>query len=229
MSASRSFDLARLQLRHPDAFFCSLSYGRYKYLNQTTDLYLYLRIGILIMITGFCCLCFSLPFYPDFVTSKYQALSAGTIVMIGMLYPYIWRAQFQAKYSSARYAKRLQLCLYMQTLIAILSFINYQYFHSAIITLPCLALLAFSSLVPVLVEPCFRVSTRSTLLVRLQKIRQLAYWSYQQSQSKEPEPVPYQKDLKQYYLDLHHSCMLEEQKLLDEIHYKNIKDVFSDH
>ena len=53
MSASRSFDLARLQLRHPDAFFCSLSYGRYKYLNQTTDLYLYLRIGILIMITGF--------------------------------------------------------------------------------------------------------------------------------------------------------------------------------
>ena len=41
--------------------------------------------------------------------------------MIGMLYPYIWRAQFQAKYSSARYAKRLQLCLYMQTLIAILS------------------------------------------------------------------------------------------------------------
>jgi len=229
MSASRSFDLARLQLRHPDAFFCRLSYSRYKYLNQTIDPYLYLRIGILMLITAFCGLCFSLPFYPDFMDSKNQAISAGTIVLISMLYPYIWRAQLQAKYSSVRYAKRLQFCLYIQTLIVVLSLINYQYLHSAFIALPCLGLLAFSSFVAVLIEPGFRSSTRSTLLVRLQHIRQLAYWSYQQSQSKEPEPVPLQKDLKKYYLELHQRCMQEEQKLLDEIHYKNFKEAFLDH
>ncbi len=80
-----------------------------------------------------------------------------------------------------------------------------------------------------LIEPGFRSSTRSTLLVRLQHIRQLAYWSYQQSQSKEPEPVPLQKDLKKYYLELHQRCMQEEQKLLNEIHYKNFKEAFLDH
>lgn len=229
MSASRSFDLAKLQLRHPDAFFCTLSYSRYKYLNQTIDPYLYLRMGILILITGFCCLCFSLPFYPDFVASKHQAISAGMIVLISMLYPYIWRAQYQAKYSSARFAKRLQRCLYIQTLIVILSWVNFQYFHSVYITIPCLILLAFSSFVAVWVEPCFKNSTSSILLVRLQKIRQLAYWAYRESQSKEPQPVPLQKDLKKYYLDLHQRCMQEEQKLLEEIHYKNFKDAFLDH
>src|SRR5690606_839074 len=229
MSAPRSFDLAQLQLRHPDAFFCRLNYGRYKYLNQSIDLQLYLRIFILIMLTGFCCLCFSLPFYPDFVTSKHQAISAGSIVLMTLLYPYIWLSQYQAKYSSVRYAKRLQFCLYLQVPLVIFSLINYQYAHSVLIAFPCLLLLAFSSLIAVWVEPGFRNSTRSTLLVRLQKVRQLAYWSYRQSQSKDPQPVAHEHDLNQYYLTLHQRCMQEEQKLLDEIHYKSLKEAFSDH
>ncbi|MQW91700.1 hypothetical protein GFH30_09340 [Acinetobacter wanghuae] len=224
---SSSFNLQQLQLRHPDAFFYTLGYSRYKYFNPATDIHLYLRLSLLMLLTTLMCFLISAPLYWHYFEHKEQAISAGSMILIAFIYPYLWRMQIQAKYSSFRYAKRLQRCLYLQLPLFLLCLLNFKYTQSAVLGMPCLVFITLS-LATIWMEALFKNATPRIDLVRLQKIRQLAYWSYRQSRLKHPQAVAHQTHLKQYYLDLHHTCMQAEQSLLNQIRHSTIKDAFLD-
>ena len=87
-------------------------------------------------------------------------------------------------------------------------------------------ILALSSFGAVTLEPLFKSSCSAIDQIKLQKLRQLAFWAYQQSRSKTPQPIQDQSNLQAYYQNLYQQCMHEEQKLLSSIRFKNFKDYF---
>ncbi|WP_216933896.1 MULTISPECIES: hypothetical protein [unclassified Acinetobacter] len=224
---SHAFNLQQLQLRHPDAFFYTLGYSRYKCFNPVMDIHLYLRLLFFILLTALSCLFISAALYYHYFELKDQAISTASMILIALLYPYLWRMHIQAKYSSIRYAKRLQNCLYLQVPLLFLCLLNFKYIQSAFLSMLCLVLITFS-FSTIWIEAYFKNAVPRIALVRLQKIRQLAYWSYRQSRSNQPQTVPHQSNLKQYYFELHQKCMQEEQRLSDQIRYSTIKDAFLD-
>ncbi len=85
-------------------------------------------------------------------------------------------------------------------------------------------ILALSSFGAVILEPLFKSSCSAIDQIRLQKLRQLAFWAYQQSRSKTPQQIQGQSNLQAYYQNLYQQCMNEEQQLLGSIRFNSFKD-----
>jgi 16S rRNA U1498 N3-methylase RsmE len=85
-------------------------------------------------------------------------------------------------------------------------------------------ILAISSFGVVILEPLFKSSCSAIDQIRLQKLRQLAFWAYQQSKSKTPQQIQGQLNLQAYYQNLYQQCMNEEQQLLGSIRFNSFKD-----
>lgn len=226
MSAS-SFDFAKLQLQHPDAFFCKLGYSRYKFTNIFQNIRLLLLSQLFVLFTMLCCSVLSFSLYQqNYFTSPHQSMNVGAMQLLALLYLYVWWNLTRARYSSSSIANRLQTSLYILMGIFAGLAINFYWLQSEIINVIALLGMTLSSFCAVLIEPNFKVQSRATDWVKLQKIRQLAYWSYRQSKSKKPQAVAKQCNLQRYYAELHKNCMQQEQILLEKIQHKGFKDSF---
>jgi hypothetical protein len=226
MSELKHFDLAALQLRHPDAFFLKLRYSRFKF-NALQNIQFVIAINLVSLLICVTCSISSVFLEYYFFNNAQIAFNVTLIVLMALLYPYICYAQYQAKFSSKAYSQRLQNCLYLQIPIFLGLLLNLYLLHSDVLVMISMILLALTSLGAVTLEPFFKSSSSAIDQVKLQKLRQLAFWAYRQSKSKAPQQIQGQSDLPAYYQSLYQQCMHEEQQLLDTIRYHNFKDYFS--
>ena len=225
MSELKYFDLATLQLRHPDAFFLKLRYSRFKF-NALQNLQFVIAINLLSLLICVACSISSVLLEYYFFKNATIAFNVTLIMLMALLYPYIWYAQYQAQFSSKAYSQRLQNCLYLQIPIFLVLLLNLYVIHSDILVIISMIILALSSFGTVTLEPLFKSSCSAIDQIKLQKLRQLAFWAYQQSRSKTPQPIQDQSNLQAYYQNLYQQCMHEEQKLLSSIRFKSFKDYF---
>src|SRR5690606_9473985 len=223
MSELKYFDLATLQLRHPDAFFLKLRYSRFKF-NALQNLQFVIAINLLSLLICVACSISSVLLEYYFFKNATIAFNVTLIMLMDLLYPYIWYAQYQAQFSSKAYSQRLQNCLYLQIPIFLVLLLNLYVIHSDMLVIISMIILALSSFVAVTLAPLFKSSCSAIDQIKLQKLRQLAFWAYQQSRSKTPQPIQDQSNLQAYYQNLYQQCMHEEQKLLSSIRFKNFKD-----
>ena len=221
MSELKYFDLATLQLRHPDAFFLKLRYSRFKF-NALQNLQFVIAINLLSLLICVACSISSVLLEYYFFKNATIAFNVTLIMLMALLYPYIWYAQF----SSKAYSQRLQNCLYLQIPIFLVLLLNLYVIHSDMLVIISMIILALSSFGAVTLEPLFKSSCSAIDQIKLQKLRQLAFWAYQQSRSKTPQPIQDQSNLQAYYQNLYQQCMHEEQKLLSSIRFKSFKDYF---
>lgn len=225
MSELKYFDLATLQLRHPDAFFLKLRYSRFKF-NALQNLQFVIAINLLSLLICVTCSISSVLLEYYFFKNATIAFNVTLIMLMALLYPYIWYAQYQAQFSSKAYSQRLQNCLYLQIPIFLVLLLNLYVIHSDMLVIISMIILALSSFGAVTLEPLFKSSCSAIDQIKLQKLRQLAFWAYQQSRSKTPQPIQDQSNLQAYYQNLYQQCMHEEQKLLSSIRFKSFKDYF---
>ncbi len=225
MSELKYFDLATLQLRHPDAFFLKLRYSRFKF-NALQNLQFVIAINLLSLLICVACSISSVLLEYYFFKNATIAFNVTLIMLMALLYPYIWYAQYQAQFSSKAYSQRLQNCLYLQIPIFLVLLLNLYVIHSDMLVIISMIILALSSFGAVTLEPLFKSSCSAIDQIKLQKLRQLAFWAYQQSRSKTPQPIQDQSNLQAYYQNLYQQCMHEEQKLLSSIRFKSFKDYF---
>lgn len=225
MSELKYFDLATLQLRHPDAFFLKLRYSRFKF-NALQNLQFVIAINLLSLLICVACSISSVLLEYYFFKNATIAFNVTLIMLMALLYPYICYAQYQAQFSSKAYSQRLQNCLYLQIPIFLVLLLNLYVIHSDMLAIISMIILALSSFGAVTLEPLFKSSCSAIDQIKLQKLRQLAFWAYQQSRSKTPQPIQDQSNLQAYYQNLYQQCMHEEQKLLSSIRFKNFKDYF---
>ncbi|WP_180076222.1 hypothetical protein [Acinetobacter sp. YH12106] len=225
MSELKYFDLATLQLRHPDAFFLKLRYSRFKF-NALQNLQFVIAINLLSLLICVACSIRSVLLEYYFFQNATIAFNVTLIMLMALLYPYIWYAQYQAQFSSKAYSQRLQNCLYLQIPIFLVLLLNLYVIHSDMLVIISMIILALSSFGAVTLEPLFKSSCSAIDQIKLQKLRQLAFWAYQQSRSKTPQPIQDQSNLQAYYQNLYQQCMHEEQKLLSSIRFKSFKDYF---
>ncbi len=225
MSELKYFDLATLQLRHPDAFFLKLRYSRFKF-NGLQNLQFVIAINLLSLLICVACSISSVLLEYYFFKNATIAFNVTLIMLMALLYPYIWYAQYQAQFSSKAYSQRLQNCLYLQIPIFLVLLLNLYVIHSDMLVIISMIILALSSFGAVTLEPLFKSSCSAIDQIKLQKLRQLAFWAYQQSRSKTPQPIQDQSNLQAYYQNLYQQCMHEEQKLLSSIRFKSFKDYF---
>lgn len=225
MSELKYFDLATLQLRHPDAFFLKLRYSRFKF-NALQNLQFVIAINLLSLLICVACSISSVLLEYYFFKNATIAFNVTLIMLMALLYPYIWYAQYQAQFSSTAYSQRLQNCLYLQIPIFLVLLLNLYVIHSDMLVIISMIILALSSFGAVTLEPLFKSSCSAIDQIKLQKLRQLAFWAYQQSRSKTPQPIQDQSNLQAYYQNLYQQCMHEEQKLLSSIRFKSFKDYF---
>ena len=222
------FNLKQLQLRHPEAFFSSLHFGQFRFsLSDQVFIKYCILMNFIVLLIGFICLGLSLIINRLFDITNQQAISLAIILFCFAQFPYqLWITLHQANVSSKRYANRLQKCLYLQALLILLISYNYFYIDSFYFSIITLIILAFISHVAISFEPLYKSNLSRFEILRLQKIRQIAYWSFQQS--KNPQAISHTKDLKQYYLNLHQKCMYEEQQLTNQLQHKTLKACISD-
>lgn len=225
MSELKYFDLATLQLRHPDAFFLKLRYSRFKF-NALQNLQFVIAINLLSLLICVACSISSVLLEYYFFKNATITFNVTLIMLMALLYPYIWYAQYQAQFSSKAYSQRLQNCLYLQIPIFLVLLLNLYVIHSDMLVIISMIILALSSFGAVTLEPLFKSSCSAIDQIKLQKLRQLAFWAYQQSRSKTPQPIQDQSNLQAYYQNLYQQCMHEEQKLLSSIRFKSFKDYF---
>lgn len=225
MSELKYFDLATLQLRHPDAFFLKLRYSRFKF-HALQNLQFVIAINLLSLLICVACSISSVLLEYYFFKNATIAFNVTLIMLMALLYPYIWYAQYQAQFSSKAYSQRLQNCLYLQIPIFLVLLLNLYVIHSDMLVIISMIILALSSFGAVTLEPLFKSSCSAIDQIKLQKLRQLAFWAYQQSRSKTPQPIQDQSNLQAYYQNLYQQCMHEEQKLLSSIRFKSFKDYF---
>ena len=223
------FNLKQLQLRHPEAFFSSLHFGQFKFsLSDQVFIKYCILMNFIVLLIGFICLGLSLILNSVFEITSQQAISLAIILFCFVQFPYQFWTLHQAKVSSKRYASRLQKCLYLQALLILSISYNYFYLDSFHFSIISLIILAFISHIAISFEPFYKSNLSRFELLRLQKIRQMAYWSYLQSKSKNPQTIAHTPNLKQYYLNLHQKCMHEEQLLTNHLQHKTLKACLSD-
>ncbi|MGE8538171.1 MAG: hypothetical protein ACN6NI_02710 [Acinetobacter sp.] len=225
MSELKHFDLATLQLRHPDAFFLKLRYSRFKF-NALQNLQFVIAINLLSLLICVACSISSVFLEYYFFKNATIAFNVTLIVLMALLYPYICYAQYQAQFSSRAYSQLLQNCLYLQIPIFLGLLLNLYLIHSDMLVIISMLMLAISSFGTVILEPLFKSSCSVIDQIKLQKLRQLAFWAYRQSRSKTPQQIQGQPNLQAYYQKLYQQCMHEEQQLLGSIRFKSFKDYF---
>jgi signal transduction histidine kinase len=220
MRSSTQFDFAALQIKHPDAFFLRLSYSRLKVHGAFQNLRFVAYLNILCLTLGLITSFLSVMLDHFLFQQPRLAFNIAMLVMSALCYSYVWYAQYQASYSSKRFAKGLQNCLYIQIGIFSALLFNLYILHSDWLIIACMLFMALSSVCAVLTEPLFHDHSAVVDHVKLQKIRQLAYWAHLQ--------IKKQKDaeLKNYYKNLHQDCLKQERQLLEKIRFNSFKEYY---
>lgn len=220
MQPSPQFNFKALQLKHPDAFFLRLSYSHFKAHGAFQNLYFVAYLNILCLILGLITSFMSVLLDHFIFQQPRLAFNIAMLVMSALCYSYVWYAQHQAYYSSKRFAKNLQGCLYIQMGIFGVLLFNLYVLHSDWLIILCMLIMALSSVCSVLTEPLFHTDSAVRDHVKLQKIRQLAYWSHVQMK-KQQDP-----ELRNYYQALHQECLQQEEVLLTHIRFKSFKEYY---
>ncbi|MBP8064436.1 MAG: hypothetical protein KAY38_05525 [Acinetobacter sp.] len=209
------FDLKELQKRHPEAFFQPLHFAQLKFPFYHSVHVINLAIIFLTaMSTVMLCLGFAILISDNFRFDILQALTLSTVLFAFIQFPFQFWVQQQAKHSSKFYAQRLQNSLYIQILIIILFVLNYFILDIPHLYFPSLVLFSFFGYIVIFIEPLYKYNTPRLEIVRLHKIRQMAFWAFQQTKNNSTQQT-------YYYLNLYNKCMLEEQKLSKQILYPN--------
>ncbi|QKQ70584.1 hypothetical protein [Acinetobacter sp. 10FS3-1] len=225
MSELKSFNFARLQLQHPDAFFLKLHYSRFKF-STLQKIQFVIALNLLSLLICLLCSLGSIALEYYFFHEAQAAFNMSLMLLITLFYPYMAYIQYQAKFSSKVYAAHLQHCLYLHIPIFLGLLVNLYLIHSDWLVILSMLLVSVLLGGATILEPFFKPNTSVLDQVRLQKLRQLAFWAYQQSRSQSPQYVPDQPDLPAYYKSLHIRCMQEEQQLLQRIRFTSFKDYF---
>ncbi len=211
---SNHFNLKELQQRHPEAFFQPLHFAQLKLpFYHSFHIINFAIIFLTAISTIILCLGFAILISDNFRFDILQALTLSTILFAFIQFPFQFWIQQQAKHCSKFYAQRLQNALYIQILIIILFVLNYFILDSPHLYFPSLVLFSFFGYVVIFIEPLYKNTPRLEI-VRLHKIRQMAFWAFQQTKNNSAQPT-------HYYLDLYNKCMLEEQKLSKQILHPN--------
>ncbi len=206
MPTPSDFNLPALQLKHPDAFYQRLLFAHLKIINLTPT--------APVLIFSFC-LILSIPLSSAVlghmlstalsIHDPKMAFNLGLLIILPWIYCYVWYAHYQARFSSKSAVPRLQIQLYLLGGFTLILAINFKYLQTDVLNLISLCGLFFSLFLCVFTELFYKPESSAIERVKLQKLRQLAFWSYQQSLK--------QKEHQLYFYTLHLQAMQEEQKL----------------
>ncbi|WP_180048742.1 MULTISPECIES: hypothetical protein [unclassified Acinetobacter] len=206
MPTPSDFNLPALQLKHPDAFYQRLLFAHFKIINLTPT--------APVLIFSFC-LILSIPLSSAVlghmlstalsIHDPKMAFNLGLLIILPWIYCYVWYAHYQARFSSKSAVHRLQIQLYFLGGFTFILAINFKYLQIDVLNLISLCGLFFSLFLCVFTELFYKPESSAIERVKLQKLRQLAFWSYQQSLK--------QKEHQTYFYTLHLQAMQEEQKL----------------
>ena len=206
MPIPSDFNLPALQLKHPDAFYQRLLFAHFKIINLTPT--------ASVLIFSFCLIMFislSSAVLGHMLSTALSihdpnmAFNLGVLIILPWIYCYVWYAHYQARFSSKSAVKRLQIQLYLLGGLTLILAINFKYLQTDALNLISLCGLFFSLFLCVFTELFYKRDSSAIERVKLQKLRQLAFWSYQQSLK--------QKEHQTYFYTLHLQTMQEEQKL----------------
>ncbi|WP_180083793.1 hypothetical protein [Acinetobacter sp. YH12145] len=206
MPISSDFDLPTLQLKHPDAFYQRLLFAHFKIINltPTAPVLIFSFCLILFISLGSAALGHILSTALSIHAAK-MAFNLGVLIILPLIYCYVWYAHYQARFSSKFAVQRLQIQLYLLGGFTLIPATNFKYLQTDVLNLISLCGLFFSLFLCVFTELFYKRDSSAIERVKLQKLRQLAFWSYQQSLK--------QKEHQTYFYALHLQAMQEEQKL----------------
>ena len=206
MPISSDFDLPALQLKHPDAFYQRLLFAHFKIINltPTAPVLIFSFCLILFISLGSAALGHILSTALSIHAPK-MAFNLGVLIILPLIYCYVWYAHYQARFSSKFAVQRLQIQLYLLGGFTLILATNFKYLQTDVLNLISLCGLFFSLFLCVFTELFYKRDSSAIERVKLQKLRQLAYWSYQQSLK--------QKEHQTYFYAIHLQAMQEEQKL----------------
>ncbi|MCL6245005.1 hypothetical protein M5F04_10680 [Acinetobacter sp. ANC 7200] len=206
MPISSDFDLPTLQLKHPDAFYQRLLFAHFKIINltPTAPVLIFSFCLILFISLGSAALGHILSTALSIHAPK-MAFNLGVLIILPLIYCYVWYAHYQACFSSKFAVQRLQIQLYLLGGFTLILATNFKYLQTDVLNLISLCGLFFSLFLCVFTELFYKRDSSAIERVKLQKLRQLAFWSYQQSLK--------QKEHQTYFYALHLQAMQEEQKL----------------
>ena len=206
MPISSDFDLPTLQLKHPDAFYQRLLFAHFKIisLTPTAPVLIFSFCLILFISLGSAALGHILSTALSIHAPK-MAFNLGVLIILPLIYCYVWYAHYQARFSSKFAVQRLQIQLYLLGGFTLILATNFKYLQTDVLNLISLCGLFFSLFLCVFTELFYKRDSSAIERVKLQKLRQLAFWSYQQSLK--------QKEHQTYFYALHLQAMQEEQKL----------------
>lgn len=222
MPEPSKFDLPSLQLKHPEAFFQRLVFSHNKIIGLSPSALVLLTCLLFFTFLIFCTHLMG-HFVQIFinVTTNTALFNIGLLCVVPFIFLYAAYAHFQAIYSAKCQIHVLQVQLYLLLIIMLLLGFNFTYFHSDFINILCLSCISLSTFGLVLSEPFFKSDCSAIDRVKLQKLRQLAYWAYKESKRNRKEE---NKDLQDYFYQLHIQAMQQEQKLRQQIRFKSIRE-----
>lgn len=204
MPIPSDFDFPAIQLKHPDAFYQRLLFAHFKIINltPTAPILIFSFCLILLISLGSAVLRHILSTALS-IHDPNMAFNLGLLIILPCIYCYVWYAHYQARFSSKSAVQRLQIQLYLLGGFTLLLAINFKYLQTDVLNSLCG--LFFSLFLCVFTELFYKPESSAIERVKLQKLRQLAYWSYQQSLK--------QKEHQTYFYAIHLQAMQEEQKL----------------
>lgn len=217
MSELASFDLAQIQQQHPQVRQQSLSYARYKVHGLYDDRQHFKISGLCLFAWMSTVLGLSLMIYfTQWLPSLPIAFNASALLCASVLFLWLWRAQYQAKFSSVNCQRRLQKKIYNLVAYSLILALNFHFWQLWFVSLMLTALISFSALSHIWLEAFFKPSVKKQQKQQLQQIRQVAWWSHQQA-NKDPQQ-------RSYYLTMHQQAMQAEQKLLARLQFSSLDE-----
>ncbi|MGE8683792.1 MAG: hypothetical protein ACN6OV_04810 [Acinetobacter sp.] len=227
MSSLPKFNLPALQLKHPGAFFQKLYFSHDKVIGLNPTAGWLVRCGLLALM--FCLLSvlsgFGLSLFIPVETAT-DLFNIGFLLLLPFVFIYIWLCHYQASHSAKSLVQRMQIQLYLSCAVVFSLAFNLLYLHSDFINFGCVCIVVLSVYGCVLSEFLFKSQSSAIERIKLQKIRQLAYWSYHQSQNHSLASHQNYHDSfndQVYFQALHQQALTEEQKLWTKICYASLK------
>ena len=227
MSSLPKFNLPALQLKHPEAFFQRLYFSHDKVIGLNPTAGWLVRCGLLALMFYLLSVLsgFGLSFFIPIETAT-NLFNIGFLLLLPFIFIYIWLCQYQASHSAKSLVQRMQIQLYLLCAVILGLAFNLLYPHSDLINFSCICIVVLGIYGCVLSEFLFKPQRSAIERIKLQKIRQLAYWSYRQSQNYSLASHQNYHDSfndQAYFQALHRQALAEEQKLCTEIRYASLK------
>lgn len=222
MPESSKFDLPSLQLKHPKAFFQRLLFSHNKIVGLSPSVPVFLSCLLFFVFFIFCIQLMG-HFAQTFinVTTNTALFNIGLLCVVPFIFIYVAYAHFQATYSAKCQIHVLQVQLYLLLITMLLLGFNFNYFHLDFINIFCFSCISLSTFGLVLSEPFFKSDCSAIDRIKLQKLRQLAYWAYKESKRIRKGE---NQDIQDYFYQLHIQAMQQEQKLCQQIRFKSIRE-----